>query len=82
MDSNPAGPDLGPGRVIRGGSYLCHESYLLSVPRFGKNFQHLRHHHLPHGLPRGDGLPMKPSSPWWTASRQSERQKETSGNER
>ncbi|MEA5456630.1 formylglycine-generating enzyme family protein [Sinomonas sp. JGH33] len=24
---NPQGPTIGPGRVMRGGSYLCHESY-------------------------------------------------------
>jgi formylglycine-generating enzyme required for sulfatase activity len=24
---NPAGPPSGPGKVMRGGSYLCHESY-------------------------------------------------------
>lgn len=24
---NPQGPDKGPGRVIKGGSYLCHDSY-------------------------------------------------------
>ncbi|WP_420179860.1 formylglycine-generating enzyme family protein [Paenarthrobacter sp. TA1.8] len=25
--SNPSGPTIGAGRVMRGGSYLCHESY-------------------------------------------------------
>jgi formylglycine-generating enzyme required for sulfatase activity len=24
---NPEGPTIGAGRVMRGGSYLCHESY-------------------------------------------------------
>jgi formylglycine-generating enzyme required for sulfatase activity len=24
---NPQGPTVGPGRVMRGGSYLCHDSY-------------------------------------------------------
>ncbi|NNC42217.1 MAG: formylglycine-generating enzyme family protein [Acidimicrobiia bacterium] len=24
---NPVGPDRGPGRVVKGGSYLCHDSY-------------------------------------------------------
>jgi sulfatase modifying factor 1 len=24
---NPVGPPSGPGKVMRGGSYLCHESY-------------------------------------------------------
>jgi len=27
MVDNPRGPDLGPARSMRGGSYLCHESY-------------------------------------------------------
>ncbi len=27
--ANPVGPDSGVGKVIRGGSYLCHESYCL-----------------------------------------------------
>jgi formylglycine-generating enzyme required for sulfatase activity len=40
---NPVGPPTGRAKVMRGGSYLCHRSYLLSLPRGGAQLQHARH---------------------------------------
>ncbi|MCU0817305.1 MAG: formylglycine-generating enzyme family protein [Cypionkella sp.] len=39
--ANPKGPDSGPGRVMRGGSHLCHASYC------ARYFVHSRSHNTP-----------------------------------
>ena len=48
---DPRGPARGDARVIRGGSYLCHDSYCNRYRVAARTAQHARQLHREHGVP-------------------------------